>query len=168
MQRKTVTEGNAVSAAWCFVTPSCIKVKMLKSLKLAFRNPSNARVKSRKTVRTGRCRASHPLFSIEQREKEGIGTNLLLLQTGHTGWALTELWQLLSSVQVLRGRNEPPEEQPLNLIYVCPSPCAHADLCPSGSTHLWLPAEVWGSKYGPVSVSCQSKNDASDFVRDPG
>ncbi|XP_037987180.1 ectodysplasin-A receptor-associated adapter protein isoform X2 [Motacilla alba alba] len=65
-------------------------------------------------------------------------------QIGHTGWALAELWQLLSSVQVLRDRNEP-QEQSLNLICVCPSQCAHADLCPSESTHLWLPAEGWGN-----------------------
>lgn len=94
---------------------------MPRSLKLTFRLPSNARVKSRKTVCTGRCRALHPHYSgsIEQREKVGIGASqLLFLQTGHARWALAELWQLLSSVQVLCGRNEP-QEQPLNLIYVC-------------------------------------------------
>lgn len=97
----------------------------------------------------------------------GNGTSLLhFLQAGHTGWALAELWLLLSSMQVLRGRNES-QEQPLNLIYVCPSPCAHADLCPSESTHLRLPAKVWGGKRSPVSVSCRCEYSGSDFVRDP-
>lgn len=149
-------------------------VKMPRSPNLTLRLPSNARMKSRKTVHTGKCRALHPRYSSSiatgtesNREKRGIGASLLLfLQTGRTGWALAELWQLLSSVQVLCGRNEP-QEQPLNLIYVCLNQCAHADLCPSESAHLWLPAEVWGSKCGPVSVSCRGEYSGSDFVRDP-
>lgn len=44
-------------------TPFCLKVKMPRSLKLTFRLPSNARVRSRKTVHTGKCRALHPRYS---------------------------------------------------------------------------------------------------------